>query len=373
MQNKAFVHDGFYLSIGFAPLLGPTLQRTSRRAVAEIAKTSVSEVAARVVARDDAVPQRQWLVPPEPLTLMAADGFVLKGFVWRHAEPRGPVVIINPATSVRCHYYFRFAVFLFTHGFDVIAYDYRGIGESRPVQLRGFKASWLDWGYLDFEAVVQHAAHAFPDQKIDVAAHSIGGALIGLAPSSRLIERIFTMGAQFAYWPDYAASARLKMLAQWHVLMPLLTWGLGYFPGKKLGWLEDTPKGVVRDWVARGKSLDYLGRRGGPDAQTLIQQFSALTAPTLAVSITDDPFGTIAAVERLLAMFEASPRTHVRIAPEAMGETAIGHFAFFNSRFADKLWQIPLLWLQEGRLPENCPGEVMWEPSKGDRDDGWRA
>ncbi len=32
------------------------------------------------------------------------------------------------------------------------------------------------------------------------------------------------------------------MLVKWHLAMPLLTMAFGYFPGKKLGWLEDTPK-----------------------------------------------------------------------------------------------------------------------------------
>ena len=38
-------------------------------------------------------------------------------------------------------HYFRFADYLFANGFDVMVYDYRGIGESRPDSLRGFKAS----------------------------------------------------------------------------------------------------------------------------------------------------------------------------------------------------------------------------------------
>ena len=70
-------------------------------------------------------------IPPEAFILQTADGCTIKGFSWRHSgASRGtrPVVIVNPATSVRCRYYFRFAVFLFEHGFDVIAYDYRGIG-----------------------------------------------------------------------------------------------------------------------------------------------------------------------------------------------------------------------------------------------------
>jgi predicted alpha/beta hydrolase len=71
-------------------------------------------------------------------------------------------VIINAATSVRCRYYSRFADYLFAQGCDVLTYDYRGIGESRPASLRGFQASWSDWGRLDFEAMLAHAAEHFP-------------------------------------------------------------------------------------------------------------------------------------------------------------------------------------------------------------------
>lgn len=303
---------------------------------------------------------------PEPFTLQAADGYAIKGFAWRTADASPaarPVVIINPATSVRCRYYVRFAEFLVAHGFDAIAYDYRGIGESRPARLRGFDAGWIDWGRLDFEAVLQHAARSFPGQPIHVVAHSVGGLVLGLAPSNPLIARIFTMGAQYAYWRDYAAARRLRMLAKWHVAMPLLTLPLGYFPGRRLGWLEDTPQGVVRDWVLSRKRFEDTWRGAAasryPDKEALIRQFAAVTAPTLAVSVTDDDFGTVAAVERLLAYFRHSPRTHLRLSPSSIREPAIGHFAFFHSRFEEKLWRIPLDWLKFGRLPADHPGELI--------------
>ncbi len=313
-------------------------------------------------------------LPPEPFTLQAADGIPLKGFFWRHSgndRPKRPVVIINPATSVCCRYYFRFAGFLFDHGFDVIAYDYRGIGESRPATLRGFNASWFDWGRLDFDAVLRYAARSFPGQSIFVAAHSAGGFLLGLAESNHLIRRVFTVGAQYAYWRDYAAGAKLRMVAKWHVIMPLLTALFGYFPGKRLGWLEDTPKGVVRDWAFNRARFEET-RRGRasaryPDEHALVQHFAAVTAPTLAVSVTDDEFGTVPAVERLLAYFSQSPRTHLRISPQSIAEPAIGHFGFFNSRFEQKLWPVALEWLQLGRLRAGCPG-VLISPAK--RSDG---
>ncbi len=303
---------------------------------------------------------------PEPLTLQAADGHRIGGFVWRHPgttrEPRA-VVIINPATSVRCRYYSRFAAFLFESGYDVITYDYRGIGESRPTKLRGFDAGWVDWGCLDFEAALRHADRSFPGQPIYVVAHSVGGVLIGLAESNHLIRRIFTMGAQYAYWRDYAPGQKLRLLAKWHVAMPLVTLAFGYFPGQQLGWLEDTPKGVVRDWVLSRERFEdtWRGRSWTryPDKRTLVRRFEAVSAPTLAVGVTDDEFGTVPAVERLLRYFRQSARTHLRIAPESVAERRIGHFAFFHSRFEHTLWQIPLEWLNTGKLGSNRPGRVV--------------
>ena len=69
----------------------------------------------------------------------------LGGQMWRHAEPSRsrPVVVIAPATSVHSRYYHRFADHLFQQGFDVLTFDYRGIGHSRPPSLRGFRADWV--------------------------------------------------------------------------------------------------------------------------------------------------------------------------------------------------------------------------------------
>ena len=53
----------------------------------------------------------------------------------------------------------------------------------------------------------------YSGQPIQVVGHSVGGVLIGLAESNHLVRRVFSMGAQYAYWPDYAASLRLRMVA----------------------------------------------------------------------------------------------------------------------------------------------------------------
>lgn len=302
------------------------------------------------------------------ISVPAIDGFPLQAQLWAHeVEESGhlpPVVIINSATSVQSRYYSRFANFLHAYGFNVITYDYRGIGGSKPKRMRGFNASWLDWGTKDFEGVLQFVHTRFKGHAIQVVAHSVGGFLIGMAPSNVLIQRVFTMGSQYAYWRDYARHKRFAMYLRWHIVMPALTAIFGYFPGKWLGWLEDTPRGVVRDWAAPEPRFEEI-YKSGPQAltaderQQLVATFTQLTAPTLALSVTDDEFGTIAAIHRLLGYFTNSRSIHLRIGPEALGQTSIGHFAFFNSVYEDTLWRIPLAWLQNGVVSREISGQLI--------------
>lgn len=291
--------------------------------------------------------------PPEPFWADASDEQPIRGYLWRAAGVAAgrsrPVVIINSATSVLCQYYFRFADYLAVHGFNVIVYDYRGIGLSRPTSLRGFDASWLDWGSRDFEAVLKFARKSFPDQPISVVAHSVGGFLLGLAGSNDQVSRAITIGAQYAYWRDYAPHAKGSMLLKWHLVMPIATFLFGYFPGKRLGWLEDTPRGIVRDWIFSRPRFEDTWRGAAsmryPDKDALVRQFAKIKAPILAIDVEDDEFGTPQAIERLHAYFTNSDVSRLRISPQAIGEQSVGHFGFFNRRFATTLWPIALRWL----------------------------
>lgn len=146
------------------------------------------------------------------------------------------------------------------------------------------------------------------------------------------------------------------MFGKWHLVMPLMTMICGYFPGKRLGWLEDTPAGVVRDWST--PTARYEQRPSGRviHAKHGRLPFANVTAKTLAISLSDDPYGTIPAIERLLGYFTGSTTTHLRIAPKDIGEEEVGHFAFFRSPYQATLWPIALSWLQNGELAPDTPG-----------------
>ena len=89
---------------------------------------------------------------------------------------------------------------------------------------------------------------------------------------------------------------------RWHTLMPLLVAFCGYMPAKRFGWMEDTPKGVARDWARMGPRFERSLRpnRTATNTGLLVRRFGSVSAPILALGLTDDPFGTPAAIDRLL-------------------------------------------------------------------------
>jgi predicted alpha/beta hydrolase len=282
--------------------------------------------------------------------ISCADGVKLGGHWWKvQGQHLLGTVIINPATGVLARYYHRYAAFLATHGFDVLTYDYRGIGLSRPKSLRGGRCSWRDWGERDFDAALLHALAWEPASPILVVGHSIGGFLPGYAENAFRIHRMLTVGAQRAYWPDYLGKRRLRMVMKWHVLMPAITAAFGYFPGRLLGWLEDLPADIVWSWSFAGREFEARLPEG--ERRKILRRFAEVGAQILAIGISDDHFGTKAALSRALEDYVTAEPTKVMLEPRDLGFDAVGHFDLFHSRHASSFWLDTLLWLRDGINP----------------------
>ncbi|MCJ8056710.1 alpha/beta fold hydrolase [Shinella curvata] len=290
-----------------------------------------------------------------PVTLSAGDGVQLLGDLWEGSNSFGHGrVIINPATGVAARYYHRYARFLAERGFSVLTYDYRGIGRSRPETLRGCGFRWRDWGELDFEAAVRFMQNSNSSSRsrrspLLVIGHSIGGFLPGLAEAGKDVDRILTVGAQYAWWGDYARERRLGLFLKWHLAMPMLTFLCGYFPGKRIGRLEDLPAGVAHEWAFRGprfeSSYSIEARR------TVLARMQAVMAPILAITVSDDELGTVTAVRRGLGYYTTADRIIVSLRPEDYGRAKIGHFDLFHDSHATGFWLDTLLWLRDGQNP----------------------
>lgn len=297
------------------------------------------------------------------VAITCRDGIRLGGHFWQgHGQARGQgrgdagAIVINPATGVPARYYHRYARFLAGHGFDVLTYDYRGIGLSRPPRLRGCGYRWRDWGERDVDAALGFMAGEAHPGPLMVVGHSIGGFLPGLAENGSDIRRMLTVGAQYAWWADYAPRHRLALLFKWHLVMPAATALCGYFPGRRLGWLEDLPAGVAHEWSFRGPRFERSHPRG--ERAAAVARMADVQADILAVSVADDEFGTIPALRRTLRYYTGAARTLVRIAPSDYGRDAIGHFDLFHDRHAAGFWLDTVIWLRDGRNP--WPRQVVW-------------
>lgn len=293
---------------------------------------------------------RSPILEAKPVEIPCCDGVVLGADLWTSVERAAHgTVIINPATGVLARYYHRYAAFLAGHGFDVLTYDYRGIGRSRPASLSGCGYCWRDWGERDFDAMLRFAKARAPEARLLVVGHSIGGFLPGFSENATLIDRMLTVGAQYAYWRDYARSRRARLFLKWHVLMPLMTALYGYFPGERLGWLEDLPAGVVREWSFSRARME-LGH-SKEVREELLRRFASVSAPILAVTVSDDEFGTVSAVRRALKYYNSATASEAFLAPSDFGLKMIGHFDLFHARHASGFWLDTLLWLRDGQNP----------------------
>ncbi|MGI2032659.1 alpha/beta hydrolase family protein [Rhizobium panacihumi] len=287
------------------------------------------------------------------LTLRCRDGIELGGNLWPAKGQAIASVIVNPATGVLARYYHYYAEFLSAEGFDVLTYDYRGIGLSRPERMRGCGYRWRDWGEQDFDAALRFMSERRPDLPLYVVGHSIGGYLPGLSPLAGRIDRMLTMGAQYAYWRDYAAPHRTRLFLKWHVAMPVLTALFGYFPGSRLQWLEDLPAGVANEWSFRKARMEET--HPPHERDEVLARFAAVTAPILAVAVSDDELGTQDAIRRTLTYYTHARQIEVLLEPSFYGLDAIGHFSLFHSRHADGFWRDTVRWLQHAENPWHRP------------------
>ena len=92
-----------------------------------------------------------------------------------------------------------------------------------------------------------------------------------------------------------------------------------------------------------------------------------MSAPILAVAVSDDELGTIPAIRRALEYYSGAAAAEVLLSPRDLDAQSIGHFGLFQSRHASGFWLDTVLWLRDGtnpwphkRFPTGCemPGSI---------------
>lgn len=259
----------------------------------------------------------------------------------KHYKPTSDfdtVVLIIPATGVKQSFYSRFANYLCSQNVAVFTFDYGGIGDSKMADLRLFDTTVVNWGKFDLEAVMNHIKSLYGNKKLVVVAHSLGGQIIGLAPSSVDIDKIIFIAVQSGYWKYWKGFGRLKMLAAWYFLFPVFTKLYGYMPSSKVSSMEDLPKSVALQWRKWCLSPNYLFDH----MEDLETYYDKIKCPLVSYSTDNDEFAPKEAVDWLTTKYKNCVRKRIHLKSEQIGVKHIGHFGFFKIKFKDSIWSILL-------------------------------
>jgi predicted alpha/beta hydrolase len=265
----------------------------------------------------------------------ARDGHLL-GATIVGSGPR--VVVVNSATAVPRGYYRAYAEALAAEGWTVVTYDYRGIGDSRPPRLRGFPASAADWALLDMAGVVDFATSELGFPRVLLVGHSIGGQLAGLMDVADRVGGMVAVSAQSGHWRLQGRGQRLPVALHSHLTLPVLARTLGYVPWSRFSGAQDLPAGAALQWARWCRDRRYLMS----DASLPLHHYASFTAPVMAYSVDDDPWGTARSVDAMMSAYPDVQRRHLR--PAEHGLARLGHFGFFR-RSSAALWPETFAWL----------------------------
>ncbi|SEH28558.1 alpha/beta hydrolase family protein [Chryseobacterium culicis] len=274
----------------------------------------------------------------EKLTLTTEDHVSLAVHLFKPEKDNGKLLLINSATGVKQQVYFSFASFFAEQGFTVITYDYRGIGLSKPENMRGFKGSMRLWGSKDYKALTQYIQTNFNDYRKYCLGHSVGALILGMNEDSEIFEEFIFVGTQNAFVGNLKGITKVEAYLGFGIAQPLTTSLLGYFPAHWFGLGESLPKNCAYDWrtlILNKKSTNRLLEK--------MENFSEnLTQKVFVIRAEDDIWLTEKGVLSLLNhTYPNLKPTYRLVAVSESDKKEIGHINFFRS-YNSKLWNIIL-------------------------------
>jgi predicted alpha/beta hydrolase len=195
---------------------------------------------------------------------------------------------------------------------------------------------------LDIASAMRWMRERYNTLPFTYVGHSFGGQTLGLLPNNNEAPRALLIAAQLGYWKLMASPERYRVYAMLNFVGPPLTRLFGYAPGWT-GIGEDLPKGVFLQWTQWVNSPRYLF---DDPTVTGLANFEKYKGAMRAICMTDDPWATRPAVERLCAAYSSTTPEILSVSPRELGVRRIGHLGFFRSEHRDTLWRGAAEWLE---------------------------
>lgn len=177
----------------------------------------------------------------------AADGVTLNGFVIEANNPKA-VVLLNPGTATKTHFYRPFAEFLAEHGFHVMLWNYRGFCISRTESIARSDIEYTHIGERDISAAIQHAKTLYPDLPLLCVGHSTGGQQVGLAENCNALQGLVAVAVSTGYFGTMPLAYRLQAHFFFKLFTPVSVALSGYVQAKRFNLMEDLPPKLAKEW-----------------------------------------------------------------------------------------------------------------------------
>jgi predicted alpha/beta hydrolase len=283
-------------------------------------------------------------VIPQPLDLQASDGRKLAAH-WFAASRRRGVIVMNGATGFPQSFYFKLAQYGAERGYDVLIYDYRGMGFSAGADPAAETVRMSDWGRFDMPAALDIAARRAEGLPVATIGHSVGGQFLGLLRNHALARAHVQIATSVGYWRWEKPPFKYLAWWFWRVHGPLMLALKGYVPTGG-GWAGlPLPRGVYEEWRRWCLRPDHFG----PDLSTYLADncFAEIRSPLLTVGFTDDPIATRRTVEGINRFYPNAQRESRWYSPADAGTKRIGHEGFFSSKHRDTLWRPVIDWIDD--------------------------
>ncbi|MDO9236798.1 MAG: alpha/beta fold hydrolase [Aquabacterium sp.] len=277
----------------------------------------------------------------ETIHIPARDGYPLAVTHYLPEQSVQRAVLIASAMGVPQRFYTAFATWLSEQGVAVMTFDWRGMGASAPVNLRGFKASITDWAEQDLAAMMDAFCAKWSDVPRTYLGHSLGGQLFGWLDHSDRFDRVVTVASGNGYWRLNAPATRNLAPILWWFLAPVAITVAGYFPGKRLGTLGDLPAAAMWQWRRWCLHPDYLGSEG----DAVRGRYAQVRTPITAVILDDDELLTAQGIRKLYRLYANANVHFEHLHPHEWGMKNIGHFGLFKPSSVSTLWPRALHWL----------------------------
>jgi predicted alpha/beta hydrolase len=270
--------------------------------------------------------------------IVADDGYVISALVLIADSKVCGSVILSSATSIKKEYYLKFAEQLASQGFNVIIFDYRGIGESAPPTFKRSGILMHEWGTKDMNAIHDYVISEFGTTNIIWVGHSVGAQLVGFLKKPQYIEKVISVNAALGYWGYFPFPMNCVVWVLWYAIYPLMMTIYGYGTMRKIGWGEDLPPLVLAEWRKWCTNRNYYAPL--LKKQLKSDTFSEFRRPITFMYTSDDYIANDRTVPLMAQFFPNSPSEVIKINVTEYTKDKVGHAGIFRKKFEDSLWPV---------------------------------